>query len=102
MEKTMPKSELIKEVARRTKYLKTPVGEIINTLEEVMNETIINNGGTIRFSCFEIGNKMIPAMKGINPKSGEPYDTKEHLVPYAKIRLTFKRLHRELTYDNEK
>ena len=89
MEKTIPKSELIKEVARRTKYLKTPVGEI-------------NNDGTIRFSCFEIGNKMIPAMKGINPKSGEPYDTKEHLVPYAKIRLTFKRLHRELTYDNEK
>ena len=100
IKKAKTKEQLTREVATRTKYLKTPVGEIIEALEDIMSESIIN-GETIRFSCFEIGNKVVPPMKGINPKSGEPYISKEHTVPYAKIRPTFKSLYRELNEDEK-
>ena len=87
--------KLISEVAQRTRYLKAPVTEIIQALEDIINESVIN-GETAKFACVETGAKNIPAREGFTPK-GKYYNTEAHTLPYAKVRPAFKKKYMELT-----
>lgn len=93
-EKEMTKSKttrfLVKEVARQTGYLIAPTKEVIECLEKVMEDYIIR-GYTVKLGPIEMGSKKYPRQAGVNPKTGEPFDSPEHTVPYARIRQNFKK-----------
>lgn len=86
--------DIIREVANRTKYLKTPVSEIIIAFQDVVEENVIN-GETVRLSFADIGSKTINARSGVSPKTGEEYFSPEHKVPYIKMRKRFKNFFKE-------
>lgn len=101
MSKSKSKGDLVKEVAYRTKFLKGPVEEILNALDEIIQETIIN-GDIVRYSCFEGGTKLIKKMEGTNPRTGEKYIKEEHYMPYVKMRAIFKEKYKQAAKENEK
>lgn len=79
------KRQLSKEVAKKTGFLMAPVSEVLSALEESMHSSLLN-GDTVRLGPIEFGTKTYPEQYGVNPKSGEPYHSPAHIVPYAKIR----------------
>lgn len=81
--------DLISLVANETKFLKSPVEEIIETLEIIM-ENLIVDGKTVRLSFVEMGTREVKEVSGKRLSDGVPYTTPAHTVPYAKIRKTFK------------
>ena len=87
--------KLISEVAQRTRYLKAPVTEIIQALEDIINESVIN-GETVKFACVETGAKKITAREGFTPR-GKDYNTDVRTLPDAQVRPAFKKKYMELT-----
>jgi nucleoid DNA-binding protein len=96
MERKIDKKDIINELNARTGFYKKNVKVLLDALEDVILENMqmatVDEPSEVKlFYGFVIGAKRKPAKQCRDPRNQELIESPEHLNPYTKFKLTFKK-----------
>lgn len=96
MERKIDKKDIINELSARTGFYKKNVKVLLDALEDVLLDNMqmatVDEPSEVRlFHGFVIGAKRKPVKKCRDPRTQELVESPEHLNPYTKFKMTFKK-----------
>lgn len=82
--KSTSKAELAQSIAEKADISKTAALRVIDALTSTITETLVEGGSVSLVGFGSFATKTRPAREGRNPKTGEPIQIEEAIVPSFK------------------